>query len=339
MPDTLDLDHDRATDVAELLRETRLLTITGMAGVGKSRLAAEAVRYTGLPVFGRDLTGCRVPGLLPQAVAGVLGLARYTDLPPAEALVRALTSREALLVLDTTDHLPLACAELAQYLLDAAPGLRILTTGRRTLGLEGERVVRLRPLRQDRAVRLLMRRAAAYGAVLPEYMALRVCACLDGDPLSIELAARRLRHMSGKRLSERLSVPGERFALLTDGPVEPLRHRTLRAAIGWSHELCSRGERLLWARLSALPGEFVAEQAELLFPGGARCADLEAASVLVRGAYGGLVLPLAHREYGADWPAQLGQCGDQVSVKPCNHRTYAATDVVSPIPPTASREE
>jgi predicted ATPase len=306
VPETLELDHDRAVDIAGLLQDARLVTITGMAGVGKSRLAAEVARHAGLPTFGRDLTECPVPGLLPQAVAGVLELARYTDLPPAEALARALTNREAVLVLDTCEHLTTACGELAEYLLDAAPGLRILATSRRAIGAEGECVVRLRPLRQDRAVRLLMRRAAAYGAVLPDYMAARVCAYLDGDPLSVELAARRLRHMSGRRLSERLSVPGARFALLTDGPAEPLRHHTCRAAIGWSHELCTREERLLWAQLSAFPGEFGAEQAERLFPGGAQCADLEAASVLIRGPYGGLLLPLGHREYGADRLAQLG---------------------------------
>jgi predicted ATPase len=259
-----------------------------------------------LPAFGLDLTGCRVPELLPQAVAGVLGLARYTDLPPAEALVRTLMNREALLVLDTCEHLTGACARLAEYLLDAAPGLRILATGRRILGADGERVVRLCPLVPEAAARLLMRRARAYGAVLPEYMAARICAYLDGDPLSVELAARRLRHMSGRRLSERLSTPGERFALLTDGPAEPSRHSTLRAAIGWSHELCTREERLLWARLSAFPGEFGAEQAELLFPGGARPADLAAASVLLGTAPGRYLLPMGHREYGADWPARLG---------------------------------
>jgi predicted ATPase len=300
------LDHERAADVAELLHDARLVTITGMAGVGKTRLAREVARSAGLPAFGLDLTECRAPGMLPQAVAGVLGLARYTDLPPAEALARTLLNRSALLVLDTCEHLTVPCAELAAYLLDAAPGLRILATSRRTLSVEGERVLRLGPLRAEYSVRLLMRRAAAYGAVLPDYMAARICAYLDGDPLSIELAARRLRHMSGKRLSERLSMPGERFTLLTDGPTEPLRHHTLRAAIGWSHELCTREERLLWARLSAFPAEFAAGQAELLFPGGARPADLAAASVLLATADGRYLLPLGHREYGADWLAQLG---------------------------------
>ncbi|MDF3299709.1 ATP-binding protein [Streptomyces tropicalis] len=257
--------------LAAALGAARLVTVTGAGGVGKSRLAARAAARSSARdgVWRVDLAAVRDAELADHALAEALGLSDHTARPPRETLLEHLAGCELLLVLDGFEHLVDACAALVAALLRRAPGLRVLAVGRRPLGVSGERLFRLGPLAEDEAVRLFTDRAAQHGQpVVPggEADVRELCRRLDGIPLAIELAAGRLRALSPAQLLERL---GDRFRLLSGGARDALpRHRTLRLAIGWSHELCTPAERLLWARLSVFAGPFGLEAAEYVCSGG-----------------------------------------------------------------------
>ncbi|MGW2395515.1 ATP-binding protein [Kitasatospora sp. NPDC001664] len=319
-------------DLDELLTAGRLVTVTGPGGVGKTRLALRAAagaarRYAdGVRLV--ELAGVRGPHLLGHAVLEALRLPDSTPRQPEEVLVEQLADRELLLVLDGCEHLVESCAALAAALLRAAPGLRVLTTGREVLGIAGEHLHPLAPLpvsaepgRVPAAVRLFADRAAA---VLPGFElternlaeATRLCRRLDGIPLAVELAAGRLRALSVEQITDRLD---DRFRLLVGGSRSgPERHRTLRTTIGWSHELCTPQERLLWARLSVFTGGFDLEAVEYVCAGEGLAAEelldlvgeLIAKSVLLReqgplGARYRLLDTL--REYGAGWLRASGE--------------------------------
>lgn len=318
--------------VARTLRAARLATITGAGGVGKSRLALRAAArlQDRFPdgVWLVELAGLPGPDLLEHTVAEALRLPDHTCRPPRAALTEHLADRELLLVLDGFDRLAAGCAGLVAALLRRAPGLRVLAVGRRALGITGERLLPLEPLEPGtEGVRLFAERAAA---VLPGFAVTaanraavtELCARLDGLPLALELAAVRLRALSVEQVLDRL---GDRFRLLTGGdPSAPERHRALRTAIGWSHELCSPAERLLWARLSVFAGRFDLEAAEYVCAGGGIAEEevvdalgsLVAQSVLSReadgddtdGGSGGARYRMLEsvREYGAGWLAALG---------------------------------
>nr|WP_145909202.1 LuxR C-terminal-related transcriptional regulator [Kitasatospora viridis] len=256
--------------IRRLLGAARLLTLTGVAGVGKTRLALEAAAASrkGFPdgVWLVDLAPLSDPSGVANATADALGVPDLGARPVFDQLARQLAGRRSLILLDNCEHVVDGCAELAQALLSAAPELCVLATSRRTLGITGERVFTVEPLPPDEAVELLRERAAA---VLPEYrgnevngreVAARLCADLDRLPLAIELTASRLRTLTVEEVTHRLE---DRFALLTGGcrSARP-RQRTLRAAIDWSYELCSPAERLLWSRLSVFVGGFGLEAAE-----------------------------------------------------------------------------
>ena len=317
--------NDELTELAHLLGQSRLTTVTGPGGVGKSRLALRAAGrlQDRFPhgVWSVELSGLRGAGLLEQAVADALRLPDHTTRAPRHALAGHLADRELLLVLDGYDRLNEECAALVGELLRHAPGLRVLAAGRRPLGITGEQLLPLAPLPEADAVRLFTERA---GEVLPgfavappeEGRVAELCARLDGLPLALELAAVRLRALSVEQVLERLD---DRFRLLTGGdPTAPERHRALRTAIGWSHELCSPPERLLWARLSVFAGlfdldavEYVCTGAELAEEGVLETVEaLVAQSVLSReqGADGQVRYRMLEsvREYGAVWLAAIG---------------------------------
>lgn len=265
---------DRRAELAlgqRLLTGSRLVTLTGPGGVGKSRLAArladrihrsfpDGVRFV-------PLSGLDDPALVPLAAADALGLHDHTDRHPLDALAEHVGERRLLLVLDNCEHLLTACAELTAALLDGTPHARVLATSRHRLGLTAEHLLELRPLPvpdpdgdlsgADRhpALALFADRAAA---VVPGFRltpanraaVARVCRRLDGLPLAIELAAGRLGELGLDRLAD-------------------VRLQSLRATIDWSHELCSWQERLTWARASVLAGGFDLETAEAV------CADGE----------------------------------------------------------------
>ncbi|MER5185500.1 AAA family ATPase [Streptomyces sp. NPDC002896] len=315
----------RAAELAELsdaLEAERLVTVTGVGGVGKSRLAARAASRVEPRdgVWRVELASVREANLVEYAVAEALELTDHTSRPPRQVLLEHLAERQLLLVLDGFEHLVDASGSLVRDLLIRAPGLRVLAVGRRPLGIEGERLFPLSPMPAREAAELLADRAAS---VLPDFAlhdgnlpdVLEVCRRLDGIPLAVELAAGRLRALSPAQLLSRLD---DRFRLLTGGGRGALpRHQTLRTAIGWSHELCTPDERLLWARLSVFSGRFHLEAAEYVCGGWGLTDDaaldtleeLLAQSVVIREETpAGVRYRMLDtvRAYGADWLEAMG---------------------------------
>ncbi|MFE3717405.1 ATP-binding protein [Streptomyces cyaneofuscatus] len=317
----------RATELPALgglLEESRLVTVVGVAGVGKTRCAGRVAALTEKRycdgVWLAELSPVREPGLLEHAVVEALGLTDHTGRPPRTVLVEHLRERRALLVLDGFEHLVDACADLVRELLRRAPGLRVLAAGRRPLLVDGEVTFTLAPMCDEDAVELFTERARS---VRPDReptagdraATLELCHRLDGIPLALELAAGRLRALSVDQVLLRLD---DRFRLLTGGSRgAPPRHRALRTAIGWSHELCTPEQRLLWARLSVFAGQFDLEAAEYICGGAGLPADavldvleeLLAQSVVERedGVTGTRYRLLESvREYGAEWLAAAG---------------------------------
>jgi predicted ATPase len=312
----------RTAELAELARAldtARLVTVTGPGGVGKSRLAARAAARCGARngVWRVELAPLRDAEFVDYAVVEALGLTDQTRRGPRETLRGHLAGRELLLVLDGFEHLAQACGELVADLLGRVPGLRVLAVGRRPLHVAGERLLPLAPLSADEAVRLFADRAAEQGVTVAadDAEVRELCRRLDGIPLALELAAGRLRALSPRQLLERID---DRFRLLAGGVRDGLpRHRTLRTAIGWSHELCTPAERLLWARLSVFAGQFDLEAVEYVCSGDGLAADdvldvlteLIAQSVVTREetATGVRYRMLdTIRAYGADWLDAMG---------------------------------
>ncbi|WP_405765323.1 ATP-binding protein [Streptomyces sp. NBC_01538] len=263
----------RQREVAEirrLLRTARLVTLTGTGGVGKTRLALRVGELSreAFPdgVWVVDLAPVRDPSMVAATTLGALRLPDHGTRSALELLTHHLARHRALIVLDNCEHLTDASASLATALLSACPGLRVLTTSRRTLRVVGENVHVLAPLAADgEAVELLQDRATA---VRPGFsitdanraQAVRLCTELDGLPLAIELAAARLRSFTLEVTMERLT---DRFALLTGSSrTAPPRHHSLRGTVEWSYELCTAAERLLWNRLAVFRGGFGLDAAE-----------------------------------------------------------------------------
>ncbi len=263
---------DELATLAGLLRCGRQVTVTGPAGVGKSRLALRAAadaanRYPGGQRL-VELSGLADAGLLPVAVAQCLGLPVRDPRAALGAILDHLRGKRLLLILDTCEHLIAAVARFASRLLRETDGVTILTTSREPLRRAGEQVLRLRPLPVPEAgrgpapggaVELFAIRAAAAVpgfaisvAELPA--AIRICRRLDGVPLAIELAAVRVRALPLAELAERLDAT---FSVLAGGRrgVAP-RQQTLQGAIDWSYDLCTEAERALWDRLSVFAGSF-----------------------------------------------------------------------------------
>ncbi len=261
-----------------LLSSSRLLTLTGVGGVGKSRLAmrmaAELRRTFPDGVWFVELAALRDPGLLAHTLANALEL-RDVSAEPAADLAEYLEDKHLLLVLDNCEQLTEACGVLAGKLLAAAPQLRILATSRHVLGVEGEQILQVPPLSTPppeaadathyESVALFVDRARA---VSPEFeiddanraLVIEVCRRLDGVPLAIELAAVWMRTLSLAQILDRLE---DSFRLLTTAkPGAPPRQQALDATIGWSYDLCSPAEQVIWARLSVFPGGFDLEAAE-----------------------------------------------------------------------------
>ena len=271
--------REEAAEIRRLLKTRRLVTLSGMGGVGKTRLALEvgaACREEFADgVWLVDLAPVSDPSAVAATAAGALRVPDLGALPFTEQLAGYLAGRQALLLLDHCEHVVDACAELVRTLLSAAPQLRILATSRHTLGVTGEYVHALAPLARDEAVELLRDRAAAVRPGFSddggdeggegEAELARLCADLDCLPLAIELAASRLRTLSVPQLTARLE---NRFALLTGGcRTAPAHQRTLRGVIDWSYELCTPAERLLWSRLTVFAGGFSLEAAESVCSG------------------------------------------------------------------------
>jgi predicted ATPase/DNA-binding CsgD family transcriptional regulator len=272
--------------VSDLVAASRLVTLTGAGGAGKTRLALQVA--AGLAggardgVWFADLAPLRDPDLVARTVADVLGVREEPGRPVLEALVEAVGKRSLLVLLDNCEHVIGACAKLADALLRGCPSLALLATSREPLGIGGEQVHRVPSMgvpaegedagviRAREAVRLLADRAAAQGVPLawdqPSAEVVgRICRRLDGIPLAIELAAARLRVMPPAELEARLD---ERFVLLTGGSRAGIeRQQTLRALVDWSWELLNPSERAVLARLSAFAGSFGLAAAEAVAAG------------------------------------------------------------------------
>jgi predicted ATPase len=259
-------------EVTGLLREAnvRLLTMTGVGGTGKTRLAAQAAAEVSelYPdgIFWVGLAAIRDPAVVTATIARALG----SD----DGLAKHIGSRRLLVLLDNFEHLLGAADELAE-LLRACPELNLLVTSREPLHLLAEREYAVRPLDESDAVTLFNERVRATGtepdapAHVPE-----ICRRLDGLPLAIELAAARVKVLSTRGLLERLE---RRLPLLTTGPRDlPDRQRTLRATIDWSYELLAEDERTLFARLAVFAGGCTLETAEQIC-----AADLDTLQSLV----------------------------------------------------------
>ncbi|NUP66677.1 MAG: LuxR family transcriptional regulator [Nonomuraea sp.] len=266
----------------QLLSNTRLLTLTGAGGVGKTRLATYLAVHVqrAFPdgVWLVELAPVQDEHLLPVAIAEALGTQEEVPEPSTESMIDYLRTKQTLLVLDNCEHLVEACAALADTLLTVAPKVQLLATSRESLGVPGETLFVVPPmsfpgaddqvtesdvLRYD-ALALLVERARN---IAPEFdiasdhvKAAQLCRLLDGIPLAIELAAVWLRVLSLDQIIDRL---GDRLDFLTQGyrTAQP-RHQTLRAAVEWSFDLCSSEEQILWERLSVFSGGFDLPAAE-----------------------------------------------------------------------------
>jgi predicted ATPase/class 3 adenylate cyclase len=249
-----------------------LVTLVGIGGTGKTRLAVEVAesvrdRYDGVAFV--DLAPLTDGGQIPTAMAAALGISVGGG-PGAgavlDAVVAGLAVRSHLVVLDNCEHLVDDCAELVDMLLDACPDVTVLATSREALAVEGERTWPVGSLPADDAVALFVDRALAADARVditsPGARATveEICRRLDGIPLAIELAASRVAHLSPEEVAARLD---DRFRLLTGGRQRRAqRQQTLQATIDWSHDLLDGGERALLRRASVFAGGFTLEAAE-----------------------------------------------------------------------------
>jgi non-specific serine/threonine protein kinase len=276
--------RDRELDaLTGLLGAARMVTVTGTAGVGKTRVALRAATRVGEGfadgVCFVELGELRDLDLVPHTVAACLGLPQQDARSGADAVVEYLGDRNVLLVLDTCEHVIGGCVPLVSALLRDAAGVTVLAASRQPLDLAGEHVFPLPPLPvtgQEEAdggdaVELFAQRAAAAvpGFAVTDanrHEVVGLCRRLDGIPLAIELAAVQLRTTSLRALSGRLE---HRFLMLDSGRRDALPHQqTLRTATQWSYDLCSPAERLLWARLSVFAGSFSIPAAQDVCAGG-----------------------------------------------------------------------
>ncbi|QSE86100.1 protein kinase domain-containing protein [Rhodococcus koreensis] len=339
------------TEAKNLLGGSRLVTLTGIGGVGKTRLAlrvASAVRREYADgVRLAELGELRKESLV-DAVAAAVGVRDQSARPVHEVLVEFLVPREVLVVLDNCEHMVDAVAELVGPLLRVCPRLRILATSREPLGIGGEAVLRvpslgvpdpertpsLRGLPTYDAVTLFAERAAAAvpGFALTDENAATVagiCHRLDGLPLPIELAAARLRAMSPEQILGRLT---DRYTLLTRGSRgAPTRQQTLRLCIDWSFELCTAGEQLVWGQVAVFAGSFELDAAEQVCGEGLdpdelldTLTSLVEKSILIREEQGSVVrfrMLETLREYGYE---KLEQTGMAVALRRRHRDWYEA---------------
>jgi len=262
-------------EIRHALSATRLLTLTGVGGSGKTRLALEVTRdlVEAYPhgVWLVEFAPLSEEVLVPKAVAGALAVPERPAEPLADTLAEVLRNRELLLILDNCEHLLEASARLVDKLLDSCPRLSVLATSREALRVEGEIRWPVPPLsvpeRQDthssgeleayESVRLFGERVKgrdpSFSLSPPNALAAaEICRMLEGIPLAIELAAARVGTLSVEQISQRL---GGSLELLTRGGRTVLpRHRTLKAALGWSYNLLSESERKLFRKLSVFVG-------------------------------------------------------------------------------------
>lgn len=269
------------SEVRALVESSRLVTLTGAGGSGKTRLtlqvAAEMLDGDGDGVWLVELAALSDEAAVAPAISEALGMTRQPGRPALEALLDALAPQEVLIVLDNCEHLIGACAKTADAVLRRCPRVHLVATSREPLGIGGEAIYRMPPLSLPRAgdgplaaassdaVALLIERASEQGASLSideqtGPLLVSICTRLDGMPLAIELAAARLRSLSLAALHDRLD---QRFRLLTGGSRTALnRQQTLLATVDWSYSLLNGAEQSLLRRLSVFGEGFDLDAAE-----------------------------------------------------------------------------
>ncbi|MCC7207775.1 MAG: tetratricopeptide repeat protein [Anaerolineae bacterium] len=281
-------------DVWQALSSARLLTLTGVGGTGKTRLAlhlaADVLSSFPDGVWLAELAPLAGPDLVLQAVAGALKLRRTPGMPLLDLVTDYMRGKSLLLILDNCEHLIDACARLAEHLLRHCPQVKILASSREPLGIAGEVTYTVpslalpdstartpAALADYEAVQLFVERAKA---VAPRFAltasnaqaVAQICLRLDGIPLALELAAARCKLFSAEQIASRLS---DRFRLLTGGSRTALpRQQTLRALIDWSYDLLSEPERALLRQLSVFVGGWTFDAADAVIP------DLDVLSLL-----------------------------------------------------------
>ena len=269
-------------ELAGLAVRSRLLTLTGAGGSGKTRLAAELATRVGSG-YGRtvwvDLAPLGDRAFLTQQVADAVGVTEHAGTPLLELLVDTLCTQHVLLVLDNCEHLVEACATLVEAMLRGCPRVGVIATSREALGVTGETAWLVPPLNSTEAAQLFVERAQA---VLPSFSladgntaaVAEICRRVDHLPLAIELAAARVRVLPPEQIAHRLD---DAFKLLTTGNRTSLpRHRTLRATMEWSFALLGEREQVLLRRLSVFAGGFTLDAAETVCAG----APLDAEDIL-----------------------------------------------------------
>ena len=271
-------------EIARLLDTTRLLSLTGAGGSGKTRLAIESARRAhgrfADGVWWVELASVEHPPLVPNAVLSAIGERAQTGRSVAAQLAATLADRELLLVFDNCEHVVAECAGLVATLLRASPRLRVLATSREALNVPGEVVWPVPTLREDTAVRLFDERARAAS---PSFQitddnaaaVAEICRRLDGLPLAIELAAARVTVLSPGEIASRLDDCFRLLGRARHGAIA--RQVTLRATIDWSYDLLTRDERELLARLSTFAGGCTLAAAESVCAGD----DIAPSDVLV----------------------------------------------------------
>src|SRR5215213_3057999 len=281
-------------EIARLLSSSRLVTLTGPGGVGKTRLAIQTANDANKKfkdgVFWVGLVGLSNENLIPQQIAQSLNVREIPNEPLIESLKTYLKPKPILIVLDNCEQMIRACAEYAEQLLAACPRLKILATSIEALGLFNETTwqvpslplpemqgsLSLKELKEFASIKLFYERAthAKSGFVWDErnaFSVAQICWRLDGIPLAIELAAARIKVLSVEEIAARLD---DRFSLLTAGSRTAIpRHQTLRATIDWSYDLLTQPERVLLRRLSVFAGGFTLEAAEAVCSQGMKQSD------------------------------------------------------------------
>ncbi len=270
----------REAELAELLsllRKHRMLTLTGSAGVGKTRLAVElAGRARRTEVRTVEMGKLSRPDQVVQAFAEAVGVYQHAGVALRTTLLQELSNRRILLLVDNCEHLVAECCDVVDALLSRCPGVQVLATSREALRAVGEAVYPVHGMVED-AVRLFAERAGVPG---DQHAIAAICARLDGVPLAVELAAKVSRSVPLCDLANHLD---QRLDLLSDAG-EQARHQSLRAAIAWSHDLLTSHEKGLFRRLALLPGGFGLDIAQVVQGGPVigLLSALQAKSLVVR---------------------------------------------------------
>lgn len=257
-------------ETTRLLGATRLLTITGAGGSGKTRLAQELahrVQNEYEDAVWVELAPLSEPDLIGQQILDAMGVRELAAEDVLRVVINSIRDRDTLLVLDNCEHLVDACAMVAEEILRSCPNTRIVTTTREALGVRGEQVWLVPPLSVDDAVQLFTERARLVAPSFePNETVAQICQRLDGIPLAIELAAARVKVLTVDEIAGRLD---DAFRLLSSGSRTLPRHRTIRETIDWSYRLLSADEQVLLRRLAVFATSFSLADAEAI------CGDVD----------------------------------------------------------------